>query len=188
MKLRLQHPLLKSQSGATAIEFAMVAPVMLLFSIGIIEVSLMMLSQNIMESATFTASRLGKTGYVESGKSREQTIIEALQDSASGLLDISKVTITHLSYDQFGDVGRPEPFVDANSNGARDDGENYTDVNGNGMYDADMGASGAGEAGDVVVYTVNYPWAITTPIMSHLIGTQGVFNLTARAVVKNEPF
>lgn len=188
MKLRFIPSLLKSQSGATAIEFAMVAPVLILFSIGIIEVSLMMLTQNIMESATFTASRLGKTGYVEGGKTREETILEALQQSASGLLDISKVTITHLSYDQFGDVGRPEPFMDANGNGVRDSGENYTDVNGNGVYDSDMGAANAGDSGDVVVYTVNYPWTIATPIMSELIGTHGVFNLTARSVVKNEPF
>jgi hypothetical protein len=181
-------PLLRSQEGASAIEFALISPVLLLFTIGIIEVSLMMLTQNIMESATFTASRLGKTGYVEAGETREETIINALNDSASGLIDTSLVTIESLSYSEFGDVGEPEPFVDANGNGTRDDGENFTDVNGNGIYDTDMGALSAGEGGEVVVYTVSYPWHITTPIMSAVMGEAGIFNLTARSVVKNEPF
>jgi Flp pilus assembly protein TadG len=183
-----KHTIINDTEGATAVEFALVAPVVLLFTIGIIEVSLMMLSQNIMESATFVASRLGKTGYTEGGATREETIMQAVEDSASGLLDTSRITITSLSYDQFGDVGRPEPFVDANANGQRDDGENFTDVNGNGAYDNDMGSGDAGESGDVVVYTVSYPWHINTPIMSAVIGTNGIFSLTARTVVKNEPF
>lgn len=180
--------LLYAQDGASAVEFALISPVLILFVIGIIEISLMMLTQNIMESATFSASRLGKTGYVESGMTREQTIIQELNDRASGLLDTGLVTISSLVYDDFGDVGQPEPFVDANHNGVRDIGENYTDENGNGQYDSDIGASGTGAAGEVVVYTVTYPWHIATPIMSAILGTNGTFNLTARTVVKNEPF
>lgn len=188
MEMKPATSLLRSESGASAIEFALISPVLLLFILGIIEVSLMMLTQNIMESATFTASRLGKTGFVESGMTREQTIIQALNDSASGLLDTSLVTITSLAYNQFGDVGKPEPFVDANGNGVRDSGENYTDINANGSYDNDMGAVSSGDAGEVVVYTVTYPWHITTPMISAVIGHNGIFDLTARTVVKNEPF
>lgn len=180
--------LLRSQDGATAVEFALIAPVVLLFTIGIIELSLMMLTQNLMESATFTASRLGKTGYAGEDMTREETILQALNDTAGVLMDVGQVSIESFAYDEFGDVGRPEPFVDANGNGVRDNGENFTDVNGNGVYDSDMGAAGAGEAGEVVVYVVSYPWHITTPIMSTLIGEDGIINLTARSVVKNEPF
>jgi hypothetical protein len=67
-------------------------------------------------------------------------------------------------------------------------GETYTDVNGNGNWDPDEGSSGSGNAGDVVVYTVSYPWTITTPIMSSLIGANGTYAITAHAVVKNEPY
>lgn len=186
-KIRL-ITILQCQQGTTATEFALVAPVLLLMTIGVIEISLMMLSQNILESATFTASRLGKTGYVEDGMSREETIMQVLEDSASGLLDLNRVTITSQAYNEFGDVGSPEPFTDANGNGVRDVGENYTDVNENGQYDTDMGVAGAGGAGEVVVYVVTYAWHVTTPIMDHIVGNEGVFNLTARSVVKNEPF
>ncbi len=186
-----RHPrnsMMASQEGSAAVEFALISPVLLLFTIGIIELSLMMLTQNMMESATFTASRLGKTGYTEAGITREDTIIDALQDVAGTVMDTSLVTIESTTYNEFGDVGQPEPFVDANSNGEHDDGENFTDVNGNGIYDTDMGTTGLGGAGQVVVYTVSYPWHITTPLMSAIFGEDGVFVLTARTVVRNEPF
>ena len=180
--------LLRREDGASAVEFALIAPVLLLFTIGIVEVSMMMLTQNVMESATFSASRLGKTGYAKDNMSREQTIREELETMGSGLLEPDLLFIDKLSYNEFGDAGSPEPFVDANGNGTRDAGENYTDVNENGQYDEDMGSAGAGSGGEVVVYKVTYKWHITTPLMSALIGENGVFNLVARAVVKNEPF
>ncbi|MDX2073349.1 MAG: TadE/TadG family type IV pilus assembly protein [Alphaproteobacteria bacterium] len=188
MKKRSFLSFWSASDGASAVEFALIAPVLLLMTIGIIEISLMMLTQNIMESVTFTASRLGKTGYVEAGITREETIIQALHDAADGLLDTTKITVDTQSYNEFGDVGSPEPFVDANGNGIHDDGENYTDVNANGQYDTDMGAAGEGNAGQVVVYIVTYPWSVSTPLLSSLMGDHGVFSLTARAVVKNEPF
>lgn len=188
MKLGNSHKIFAAKDGSAAIEFALIAPVMLLFAIGTVEMSLMMMAQNIMESATFSASRIGKTGYVATGKTREDTIMDELASKSAGLIDTRKITIQTLAYDTFSDVGKPEPFVDANNNGVRDNGENFTDVNGNGVYDSDMGASSSGNAGQVVVYEVTYPWKIATPIMSSFIGTNGIFTLTAHAVVKNEPF
>ncbi|MBW7837723.1 MAG: hypothetical protein H3C28_13935 [Sphingomonadales bacterium] len=96
--------------------------------------------------------------------------------------------MTSQTYQQFDQIGDPEPFIDANGNGERDEGENYTDVNGNGSYDTDMGASGLGNAGEVVVYTVSYPWRIITPLISQFFGANGVLNLSARTVVQNEPY
>jgi hypothetical protein len=39
-----------------------------------------------------------------------------------------------------------------------------------------------------VVYTVSYPWAVSTPIISNIIGSNGIFTITTHAVVKNEPY
>ncbi len=47
-----------------------------------------------------------------------------------------------------------EPFVDANQNGDRDEGEEFTDVNGNNLYDADLARSW-GQATNVT--SVNLP-------------------------------
>lgn len=178
----------KDVNGVTAVEFALIAPVLLLLIFGIVEVSLIMFAGHILETAAFSAARVGKTGYAESGKSREQTILDALTRKISALLDPTRLSITSRAYDDFSSVSDHEPFVDVNDNGVRDEGENYTDQNGNGQYDQDSGSDGPGSAGEVTVYTISYPWPLFTPMMAELIGTNGVVILSARAVVKNESY
>ncbi len=176
------------EEGTTAIEFAFIAPVLMLMMFGIIELSLMMYTQSVMEGATSISSRLGKTGYTESGISREQTIRNKLSARATGLLNVSLFTIQSKSYSQFDTIGEAEPFLDANGNGQHDAGENYTDVNGNGVWDEDMGRAGYGNANDIVVYNVSYPWHVATPLIGRIFGEDGTLVLKASAVVKNEPY
>jgi len=178
----------RDESGVSALDFALVAPVLLLFMSGIIEVALVMFAQHVMEGATFSASRLGKTGSTNAGMNREQSIIASLEQRAAGVLDISRIVISSTAYNQFNQIGQPEPFIDVNHNGRWDSGENYTDVNQNGHHDDDMGIEGTGNTKQVVVYTVTYPWPIFTPMIGPLIGTNGTVDLVARTVVENEPF
>lgn len=179
---------LRDCRGVTAIEFAVIAPVLMLLLFGIIEFSLIMLASNVMESATNISSRLSKTGYAEGSISREQTIINSLKAQAGSLLDTTKLTISTKYYQQFDQINDPEPYTDTNGNGSHDAGEPYTDINGNGQWDADMGLAGNGGPGDIVVFTVSYPWPISTPIISDLVGHNGTYTITTHAVVKNEPY
>lgn len=179
---------LRARDGVTAIEFAMIAPVLLVMIMGIIEFSLMMLTYNVMESATTVSARLGATGFTTSGISRQQTILNQINDRAGSFITTANLTVTSKFYTQFSNINDPEPFTDTNANTIHDAGEAYTDVNGNGQWDADMGQAGYGNAGDIVVYTVTYPWHIVTPIISSFVGNAGVFTITTHAVTKNEPF
>lgn len=187
-RLKFLRRFYRDRDGVTAIEFALIAPVLSFMIMGMVELSLIMFAQSVMDSAVLTASRLGKTGYEEgSGVTREETIMNALNARAGALLNVANVSISQLSYAQFDQIGDPEPFTDTNGNGIRDEGENYTDVNTNGQYDDDMGAESAGGAGEVVVYTVTYPWPIFTPLLSGFFSGGGV-TLTSRTVVLNEPY
>jgi len=179
---------MRAEDGVTALEFAIVAPVLMMLVFSIIEFSLIMMVYNVMESSTSISSRLGKTGFVTEGQTREQTILTSIMARAGNLIRQENLTVTSKFYKQFDQINDPEPFIDANHNGNFDVGENYTDVNGNSQWDADMGASGYGSANDVVVYSVSYPWPISTPIMREFIGTDGNFIITTHAVVKNEPY
>ena len=181
------------QDGATAVEFALISPILFLLVMGIVEAGFIMSAQNTLESATYVASRTGRTGFIESGKTQEETIMDALKERASLFLNSEYVSINSMSvstrtYADFDGINEPEPYVDANANGVRDDGENFTDINGNGTWDEDRAGGGYGGAGEIVVYTVTYPWPLFTPMVSEFIGTDGIFTLTSRAVVKNEPF
>jgi hypothetical protein len=163
-------------------------PVFLLLTFGIVEFGTIMLVANILENATSISSRLGKTGYTAGGQSREVTIRNSVIARAGNLIDPANLTISSKHYEQFDQIGEAEPWNDANHNGIAEAGE-YNDINGNGERDADMGLAGYGDADDIVVYTVSYPWSIMTPVMREVIGNaQGKFPLTAHAVVKNEPY
>jgi len=183
-----RNNMIDNQDGATAVEFAIIAPVLIMLMMAITDIGMMMFAQGVLENSTFMAARTGKTGFVEQDKTREETMIEVLHQRAGTLMDTTKLNITSISYGEFDDIGQPEPFIDANGNGERDTGENYTDVNGNGVYDDDVGTSGQGAASEVVVYTVTYPWKLSTPVISRMMGDEGIMNLTSRIVVQNEPY
>lgn len=175
------------RKGVTAIEFAFVAPVFLLMICGIIEFSVIAFVSTVMESATGITSRLGKTGYAANGLTRQQQIIATINNQTAGLLDPNKLTVTTSVYSSFSNIGQPEPCINpVNPPCSGIAGTNYVDVNGNGQWDSDMGAAGLGNSGDTVVYIVSYPWSILTPMVGAIIGS--TYNITARTVVRNEPF
>lgn len=177
------------REGMTAVEFALISPVLFLTIIGSLESSMVMFAEHLLEGASFNASRLGKTGFVAAGKTQEQTIKDLLAARVDPILDPTKITLTSQSYKDYSSINQPEPFIDANGNGTRDNGENFTDVNGNGVWDADQGKDGYGQAQEVVVYTVSYPWKLFTPVMKELMGDQqGEIIIKSRIVVRNEPY
>ena len=177
----------RCERGVSAIEFALVAPVLLLIVTGIIEFSLIMFTASVLEGATTDTARLGKTGYVATGTTRQQEIINKVDASTAGLLDPTKITVTSEVYSAFSNVGQPEPCIKPTTPPCPGTpGVNFVDINGNGTWDQDMGAAGLGNPGDVVVYTVSYPWKIVTPIVSAIIGN--TFTITARTVIRNEPY
>lgn len=178
----------RGQRGATAIEFAMIAPFYFMLIIGTMETAMVMFAQHVLECAAANASRTGKTGYIGTAMTQADTIKTTVNNLASFLMDSSKITITAKAYKSMSAIGSGEPYVDANANGKWDVGENYTDSNSNGKYDSDIGASGYGGSGDVVVYTISYPWPIMTPAMTPFLGKDGVLTLQSRVVVKNEPY
>ena len=178
----------RDQRGSTAVEFALIGGVLIFLVAGIVEFSLVMVVTNSLEAATSISSRVGKTGFADTGLSREETILAEIERRAGGLIDIDDVEITSQAYESFDEIGKPEPWNDANSDGVPDDGE-YTDINGNGQWDEDMGIEGFGGSDEVVVYTINYDWQIITPLMREVIGgADGAVSLSAQWVVKNEPF
>jgi len=128
--------------GASAIEFALVAPMLFLMLFGLIELSLIMFTYAVIDTATTIGSRIGRTGYTTSGLSREDYIQQQVGALSMGVLDPSQLTITITSYSDFSSIGQ-----------------------------AGQGQAGAGGAQAIVVYQVTYPWTIMTPMMNQFFGT-----------------
>lgn len=163
LRRRIKSHREKGRHGLAALEFALIAPVFLLFLLGITELSLIMMVQHLLESAMHNASRTGKTGYVEAGKTQMDTVMDSVLTRLGGLsplVDVSKLTITSTAYGDLSQIGQPE-----------------------------QGSEGLGTAEQVVVYTITYPWKMFTPVIGNLMGDENhIINLSSRIVVRNEPY
>jgi Flp pilus assembly protein TadG len=184
----------RNSEGATVIEFALIFPLVLMLTFGIMEISLCMASLVTLEGGLKEASRFGITSqntappdatlvpnaFKVGNDPRLMMIGYILNVNTLDLIDLNQATITTAVYTSFSAVKDGEPYTDLNSNGQYDGpgtpgvpagGEPYSDMNCNGTRDA-AGASGAGvgAAGNIVVYTVNYNWKILTPIIGQFLG------------------
>jgi Flp pilus assembly pilin Flp len=176
----------RDDSGTTAIEFAFIALGLVYFMVGIIEFAMAMTVGNSLEAATNLSSRLGKTGYVdEQAETQEQTILDEVERRVGPMIDMEKLEITNEVYNDFESLTTPDLFEDQNDDGDTEDPGEWTDVDGDGFRD---GKDGVGEAGNIVVYKIMYPWQVFTPGIGRIIGNEGIINLAAYSVVKNEPY
>jgi Flp pilus assembly protein TadG len=181
--------LFRCRKGITVIEFAIAAPVVFATVAGVLELALVMFVMTLSEGALREASRFSITGFTPTGMTREERILEILGDHTIGLVDMAEATVTYKVYPSFDDIGKPEPFTDnAPANGSYDAGEAFQDINGNGQWDADMGAAGLGGPGDIVLYTIQFDWELMTPLVAPFMGTNGKMTMTSSVAVKNEPF
>jgi hypothetical protein len=140
--------LARDRDGSAALEFAYAFPIIVMVVVGLLELMMIMFVSALMEGGLRDASRFAITGAMPAGMSREQAIVNIVNDRTLGLLDLTTDDVSLRVYEAFAQVGMPEPLTfDANGNGSFDPGDTYTDVNGNGQWDADMAAAGAGVVG-----------------------------------------
>jgi hypothetical protein len=180
----------RRSDGASAVEFSLVAMPLILTLLGALEVALILFVNVMLEGAIRDSARYGITGFTSGGVDRATKIREIIEKRTIGLVDMTKVQIETLIYQSFSDIGKPEPFTDSGPpfNGVYDVGETFADINGNSVWDADMGAAGAGGPGAVVVYKVKYDWPLLTGLLTPLIGRNGYITLSVSTAVRNEPF
>jgi hypothetical protein len=176
----------RNEDGAAIVEFAFVAPAFIALVCAILEFSGIMFVQAILEGSAREASRYGLTGFTSGGVSREDQILAIVEDHTYGIVDMGELSMETLVYENFGDVGQPEPYDDDNGNEVWDNDEPYTDINGNGTWDPDMGEAGLGGPGDVVVYRMTYDWDIMIPLFRPFFGDS--ITMQANIAVRNEPY
>lgn len=177
----------RNDDGSAAIEFSFTAPLLILTIVAIMEFSMILFLNAVLEGSLRDAARFGITGFTPTGVNREDVIVDKVKSATMGLVPITASNITTLAYSDFSEVGQPEPYIDDNpANGMYDAGESFTDVNGNGQWDADMGSPGLGGACDVVVYRVETQWSLMLGLMASSVGQ--TIDLTASTAVRNEPY
>ncbi len=158
----------QKDEGATAIEYAIVAPILFLMVFGILEFSMIMYAQSVLGNATTMVSRYGTTG--------QDYADENIGDSAS-LTDRTDFIKSEIVRQSFGLLNQNDLVI-------------KTEV----LGDYSSGASGKesntcnfGQGGEGVMYQISYQWDITTPLIGNLFDN-GSYNIKSNTLILNERF
>lgn len=162
----------KSTRGATAVEFALVAPVLVFVLMAIVEVSMMTFAAISLDGSAIDVARRIRTGQAQASG-------DAMADFSNSLCSQLDSMLTCGSL-----------FYDARIM------TNYSSISLATEYDPDTDEPivygfSAGTSGDIVVVRVMYWWTINTPMISIFFETAPGTNkrlLASTVVFQNEPY
>lgn len=162
------------RSGASALEFAIVATPVIFLLLAILEVSLVFIATFSLENATAQGARLIRTGQAQAQGFNASAFQSELCKNLVGPLDCARVKLDVRHFSNFGGVSGnlPSP-LDGKGN-----------LKNSFSYDP-------GKGGDVVVVRAFYEWEVTGR-MPKGVGLSNLGNgnrlLQATATFRNEPF
>ena len=165
--------LARATGGASAIEFAMVAPVFFVLLFGIIETGVLYLAQADLQYAVNNAARKVRTGQVQSGNVTQQAFRDAICSDISAVLSCNgNLSVDVVSYPTFTPANYQSP------------------LNADGTLSSNLNHYQPGTSGQVVLLRVVYTWQVATPLLTpFLVNMAGNFHLlSATAAFRNEPF
>ena len=203
MNIISRSPLFSDSRGTTIVEFAVLAPVMIVMIAGSVQLGYTAMVRSTLEGATTAAARQAMTGYCPETRAQDmQAFIVDRMSSYSSPEDAPEILVENWG-EKVGDVGKLEDLLeDIDDDGEYDyeDGDRIDNLNDNFYYAADdvekkfpiplrdnkSIIGDLGGPGDVVSYTVDYR---LSPIFPFLNWTDegGVVSLKATTVVRNEP-
>jgi Flp pilus assembly pilin Flp len=193
--IRPSHPvrrafvrhLIADRSGATLVEFAFVAPILIMMIMGIFDMAHTQYTSALLNGAM---QKAGRDMTLENAGSQQANNDERVRQQVLTVLPAgAEVEFKRLSHFDFSDIGEPEEVIEPapTANRRCDPGETYIDDNDNGRWDPDRGQVGNGGARDAVLFTAEVSYDRLFP-MDQLIGLPGRVQLRATTVLRNQPF
>jgi Flp pilus assembly protein TadG len=160
----------RDRSGASAVEFALIAPLMLIGVFGILEIALMFLAAQVLETGTEVATRLIMTGQVKDSTISKDAFKAAVCEKVKVLLDCTNLYVDAQAYSSMSEPTFDNPI------------QNKKFVDNTKFI--------TGKQGDIVVVRTFYAWpAILAGFygydQSNMEGGKRL--LSASAAVRNEP-
>ena len=174
--------LCRDAKGATIVEFALIAPVLVMTILGLFDMAYNMYTSAVLQGAI---QKVARDSSIEgSGTAALDAKVTA---SVRSVVPSASLAFSRVSYTNFSDVAQPEDFDDVNSDGICNNGEPYEDANANGAYDNDRGSTGQGGARDAVLYTVTVSYTRGFPLAS-MLGFTNTVTSTTKTVLRNQPY
>lgn len=189
--MRLLRRLVLDRRGSPAVEFAIVAPVMLMLMMGLGELAFQDYVQAVLTGAV---QKAGRDSTIQGNAQQTDAIDAPVKTAVKALVPTATFTSVRANYDNYASMAG-EPFTDSKYpntssgtyDGICDHGESYTDVNGNSHYDLDLSASGEGGASDIARYTMTVTYNRIFPI-GRWVGWGNAVTLSATTLLKNQPY
>ncbi|MFD1951121.1 TadE family protein [Sphingomonas arantia] len=171
--------------GATIIEFAIVAPVLIILLFGLLDLGYDVYVKAQLEGAMEQA---GRNSTLETNAKSGAAIDAFVESRVRNVVSRATFVPKRMAYAAFKDVQKEESYSDNKpANGRYDLGECFEDVNGNQRWDADLGRTGQGGANDVVLYSMTVKYDRLMP-SSVLLGLSQRVQVTASTVLRNQPY
>lgn len=181
--MRPLSSLRRDARGTTIVEFAVLAPTLLLLLLAGMELAYQSYLTSILEGEVQKAAR---DSAIQGGAEATATIDAAVQRQVETVVRNATFSSQRLNYASFL-TAKPERFTDLNSNNIRDPGECFDDVNGNRMWDSDPGRTGQGGANDVTLYRMTMTYPRIFPLAG-MLGLSNVNSITVQTALKNQPY
>ena len=178
----LRRKIASDESGATIMEFGLIAPVLMAMLMAVFDISYNIYATAILEGAMQEA---GRNSTIEAANTN--AIDSEVREQVRIAVPNAAVDFERKSYAEYTNVGQPEDFKDLNLDGVCNDGEQFEDANGNGVYDTDRGLAGQGGARDAVVLKATMTFDRFFPVAS-FIGLPSTYTTSSSTVLRNQPY
>lgn len=165
--VRPRSRFVSKRDGIVALEFALIAPVLIMVVVWIFEFAVLMIRQQAVDYASAEAARLVRTGMAQNSANPKETVANGMCEASFGWLDCSRLELDVRNYPNFAAIDLTPPVYDK-------DGKITNFV------------FQPGGPTSVMFVRVSYPHELITPILSSIF-TKPV-NLRSNAVVRGEPW
>ena len=158
MQARMRKPARSKERGASVVEFAIVAPVVIFLLIAIVDLCTLFWVNLTMQYAVREGARYAVTGRSDldphpTNDKRYRAVIEAIRENSMGLFDRVEPRINNIKY------GDPTAYNET-------------------MF---------GKAGEIFVLRIDCSWPLMTPILSPFF-TDGKYQFSVATTMRNEAF
>lgn len=171
--------------GVTTVEFALIAPVLMMLLMGLMDLAYNMYTSQMLQGAIQSAAR---NSTIEGAANNPGAVDRIVTRAVKAIAPNATLQFDRQAYTNFTDVNRPEDYTDLDGDGTCNNGEPFEDANGNGSWDVNTGTAGFGGARDAVLYTVTVRYPRAFPIARLIPGQSDTFELRAATVLRNQPF
>jgi Flp pilus assembly protein TadG len=177
--------------GASLVEFAMVAPALMVVIMGLLDMTYQLYAKAMFEGAVQKAARDAtlESNSVATASAALDTKVKTAFKEVNGSVTDSSFTFTRRNFKDFSSAGKMEPSTGPGGQCAPPAGATvytYVDVNDSGTWD-DGAQAGQGGADDVVLYTATVTYRQLFPVNA-LFGASTMKTVRASTVLRNQPY